>query len=242
MCSDQATGGRSQSRLCSMTPDERWLAAVWRFVCAWLPSAPARVLEIGCGPLGGFVPALPAMGTTRSVLTLRRRRGPSTTGSSSSSTGRHSRWSVWWRARRCTTWPTSATCWTGWARRWRLMGRWWSWNGRGSASTRPPRAGASPGWRRPRRRLSQAGCIGAGTSGPRPASPGMSPAGGGRHRRGCIPARRSCALDARFDRRLCVFGPYFFADLASITEADERAAIDVGQIQATGIQYVGRLR
>jgi len=39
-----------------------------------------------------------------------------------------------------------------------------------------------------------------------------------------------------------VFGPYFFADLASITEADERAAIDVGQIQATGIQYVGRLR
>jgi SAM-dependent methyltransferase len=41
-----------------MTPEERWLAAVWPFVRAWLPSAPARVLEIGCGPLGGFVPAL----------------------------------------------------------------------------------------------------------------------------------------------------------------------------------------
>src|SRR5262249_27360633 len=35
-----------------MTPDERWLAAAWPFVCAALPAAPARVLEVGCGPLG----------------------------------------------------------------------------------------------------------------------------------------------------------------------------------------------
>jgi SAM-dependent methyltransferase len=41
-----------------MTPDERWLAAVWPFVRAQLPSLPAMVLEVGCGPLGGFVPAL----------------------------------------------------------------------------------------------------------------------------------------------------------------------------------------
>src|SRR5215216_3987796 len=41
-----------------MTPDDRWLAAVWPFVRRQLPSAPARVLEVGCGPLGGFVPAL----------------------------------------------------------------------------------------------------------------------------------------------------------------------------------------
>src|SRR6266511_3164187 len=41
-----------------MTPDERWLAAVWPFVRAGLPSPPAAVLEIGCGRLGGFVPAL----------------------------------------------------------------------------------------------------------------------------------------------------------------------------------------
>lgn len=38
--------------------DERWLAAVWPFVRGWLPAAPARVLEIGCGPAGGFVPRL----------------------------------------------------------------------------------------------------------------------------------------------------------------------------------------
>ena len=41
-----------------MTSDERWLAAAWPFVRAQLPPSPARVLEIGCGPLGGFVPML----------------------------------------------------------------------------------------------------------------------------------------------------------------------------------------
>jgi len=49
-------------------------------------------------------------------------------------------------------------------------------------------------------------------------------------------------LDARFDRRLCGFGPYFFADLADTTEADEQAAIDAGQVQANGIWYTGRRR
>ena len=45
-----------------MTPDERWLAAVWPSVRAPLPAPPAHVLEIGCGPLGGFVPMLRAGG------------------------------------------------------------------------------------------------------------------------------------------------------------------------------------
>ena len=45
-----------------MTPDERWLAALWPSVRASLPAPPVRVLEIGCGPLGGFVPMLQASG------------------------------------------------------------------------------------------------------------------------------------------------------------------------------------
>ncbi len=45
-----------------VTPDERWLAAVWPFVRDSLPVAPARVVEIGCGPLGGFVPMLEPAG------------------------------------------------------------------------------------------------------------------------------------------------------------------------------------
>ena len=42
--------------------DRRWLAATWPFVSGNLPSAPARVLEIGCGPLGGFVADLERTG------------------------------------------------------------------------------------------------------------------------------------------------------------------------------------
>jgi SAM-dependent methyltransferase len=41
-----------------MTPDDPWLGAVWPYVRGQLPSAPATVLEVGCGTVGGFVPAL----------------------------------------------------------------------------------------------------------------------------------------------------------------------------------------
>ena len=47
-------------------------------------------------------------------------------------------------------------------------------------------------------------------------------------------------LDARFDCQAVAWGPYFFADLAGTTDADEQAAIDSGLIQANRIQYVGR--
>ena len=36
---------------------ERWLAAMWPSVRSWLPAPPASVIELGCGSLGGFVPA-----------------------------------------------------------------------------------------------------------------------------------------------------------------------------------------
>lgn len=36
------------------------------------------------------------------------------------------------------------------------------------------------------------------------------------------------------------YGPYFFAELADVSQADEQAAIDAGQIQANRIGYVGR--
>jgi hypothetical protein len=49
-------------------------------------------------------------------------------------------------------------------------------------------------------------------------------------------------LDARFDRQLLGYGPYFFADLAGVSEDDEQAAMDAGEIQAGRIAYVGRRR
>jgi SAM-dependent methyltransferase len=46
----------------SAAADLRWLAATWPFVRQHLPPPPCRVADLGCGPLGGFVPALRAEG------------------------------------------------------------------------------------------------------------------------------------------------------------------------------------
>jgi hypothetical protein len=45
-----------------MTPPARWLDTLWPLIRARLPAAPARVLEVGCGSLGGFVAMLRADG------------------------------------------------------------------------------------------------------------------------------------------------------------------------------------
>jgi hypothetical protein len=47
-------------------------------------------------------------------------------------------------------------------------------------------------------------------------------------------------LDARFDCQLLPYRPYFFPELADVSENDEQAAIDAGDIQANRIDYVGR--
>jgi hypothetical protein len=56
-------------------------------------------------------------------------------------------------------------------------------------------------------------------------------------------------LDARFDCQQLAYGPYFFADLASMRENDERAAIAAGDIRPTasntsaeGDKAIGRSR
>jgi hypothetical protein len=49
-------------------------------------------------------------------------------------------------------------------------------------------------------------------------------------------------LDARLERQMLTHGPYFFPDLVNTTDADEQAAIDARQIQATRIDWVGVLR
>ena len=46
-------------------------------------------------------------------------------------------------------------------------------------------------------------------------------------------------LDERLDRRLSEDGPYFFADLPGVTDEEERAAIDAGTIQAVRVDWVG---
>jgi SAM-dependent methyltransferase len=41
-----------------LTPEQRWLAALWPKVRSYLPAPPAIIVEVGCGRLGGFVPRL----------------------------------------------------------------------------------------------------------------------------------------------------------------------------------------
>jgi len=45
-----------------VAPGEQWLLTSWPRVRRRLPAAPARVIDVGCGPNGGFVPFLRADG------------------------------------------------------------------------------------------------------------------------------------------------------------------------------------
>jgi SAM-dependent methyltransferase len=45
-----------------VTLGDPWLSTLWPLVRTWLPAPPAHVLEIGCGPRGGFVPMLRSHG------------------------------------------------------------------------------------------------------------------------------------------------------------------------------------
>lgn len=138
-------------RLHLVAHDEGWLAAGWPFVLDRMPAAPAAVLEIGCGPQGGFVPALRAAGYAATGVDPEAPAGP------------------WYSAEKF---------------------------------ERHARAGPFD-------------AIVAGTSAP------------------CRRPGRGAGPGAEY-------GPYFFADLAGTSEADEQAAIDSGQIQANRIRYTGR--
>jgi SAM-dependent methyltransferase len=226
-----------------MTPDERWLAAVWPFVRAWLPSAPARVLEIGCGPLGGFVPALLRDGYDAVGVDPEAPEGP----------GYHHVQFEQYQSPQPVECMVACTSLHHVADLGDVLDRVgaalapdgalvvveWAWERFDEATARwcfarlaPPAPAAEPGWLHRRR--------------DEWAASGQPWDGSFRAwaiREGLHTGQEIVrGLDARFDRRSCVFGPYFFGDLADIAEADEQAAIDAGQIQATGIRYAGRLR
>jgi SAM-dependent methyltransferase len=56
--------------------DEIWLAATWPFVRDHLSPPPGRVLELGCGPLGGFVPGMRDLGYAAVGIDPRAPDGP----------------------------------------------------------------------------------------------------------------------------------------------------------------------
>lgn len=223
-----------------MTPDERWLAALWPSVRAPLPAPPARVLEIGCGPAGGFVPMLRAAGYAVTGIDPEAPEGTDfrRVGFEDYQPSRPADAII-----ACTSLhhvadlghvldlvtaalvPAGVLVVVEWARERfdEATARW--------CFARLP-SGEDRGWLNDRYEQWQA----SGQSWDTYLRSWVESEGlhsGEEILRG---------LRARFDTSELGYGAYFFPDLAGTSEADELAAIEAGQIAANRIQYHGRRR
>lgn len=224
-----------------MTSDERWLAAVWPLVRDRLPAAPGAVVEIGCGPLGGFVPMLRYAGYDASgvdpeapdgpwyhQVEFERYEPPGLAAAVVACASLHhvaDLGDVLDRAGAALAdGGTIVVVEWAWERFDDATARW--------CFDRLPGPSADHSWLRHRHDEWRAS--------------GLSwenycrdwAAGEHLHTAADIVA----ALDARFDRRFLGDGPYFFADLEDVSEAGEQAAIDAGVIQPGRVAYIGRRR
>ena len=224
-----------------MTPDDPWLGAVWPFVREWLPPATATVLEVGCGTVGGFVPALLGGGYDAVGVDPEAPEGPAyrrveleryepsrpVEGVVASLSLHHvaDLDEVLDRLRALLV-PDGV-----------LVVLEWAWERFDEATARwcfdrlaPPAPGSEPGWLHGHQeRWAASGQPWDGYFRAWAEETGLHP--GEAIMRG---------LDARFARRLYAEGPFFFADLAGSGEADEQAAIDAGRIQAGGLRYAAQ--
>jgi SAM-dependent methyltransferase len=224
-----------------MTPEERWLAALWPSVRAPLPAPPAHVLEIGCGPLGGFVPMLQSAGYAAAGIDPEAPEGAGF---------RRVEFEDYLPSRpadaiiACTSlhhvadldrvldlaaaalMPAGVLVVVEWARE-RFDEATADW-----CFARLPTPGEDHGWLNDRYEQWQA------SGRPWGVYCRAWAEGEGLHSGEDILR----ALQARFETRELSYGAYFFADLSDTSEADELAAIDAGQIQANRIQYHGSRR
>ena len=221
---------------------ERWIDSLRPFVAGRLPAAPARVLELGCGPLGGFVPSLrasgyDAIGVDRNAPAgpeyrqddFERHTPPEPVDAVIASRSLHHVGDL-----DDVLGHVAASLRPGGL----VIVAEWEWERFDEATARwcferlGEPEGDDPGWLWRRR----AGWLASGE--PWDAYFSAWASGHGLH-----PAERIlAALDRRFEPALDERGPYFYADLEGIAERDEQAAIDAGEINATGIRYVGALR
>jgi SAM-dependent methyltransferase len=222
-----------------MTPGERWLATLWPLVRARLPAPPARVVDLGCGPLGGFVPFLHSNGYDAAGIDP---KAPDTAdyhrvefehlelservdAAIASTSLHHVTDPAQVIDRLATTLRSGGT----------LVVVEWAWERFDEATAHWcfQRLGQDEeNWLR---RLSH-----EWTS----SEQGWQTFVGdwatrdGLHRGEALLQ----LLDERFDRRFLAFAPYFFPDLADTTDAAEQAAIAAGLIRATRIDWVGARR
>ncbi len=223
-------------------PKDAWLAETWTFVAAALPLAPAEVLEIGCGPLGGFVPELrrsgyAAMGVDpeapdsdgyeRCGFEDYRLEYPLDAVIACTSLHHVADLGAVLDKMAAALVPGGRAVVIEWARELfdEATARWCF------ARLAPDHPGVEPGWLHRQRDEY------AASSKSWEAHCGDWAAAAGLHRGEDVVA----GLDARFDRVSCTQGPYFWCDLAGTSVADEQFAIDTGQIRATAVRYTGVL-
>lgn len=220
---------------------DRWLSSAWPFVRDNLPGPPGRLLEIGCGQRGGFVPELRAAGYDAIGIdpeapdepAYRRveferydgRSGVDAVVASTSLHHVHDVGEVLDHARGVLA-PGGVLVVLEWAsERFDEATAQWCFE-------RLPPADDEPGWLHV--------CHAEWQQSGMPWDA---------YCRSWVDEERLHsgqeivhALDERFERRQLAYGPYFFAGLDEVTEAEEQAAIDAGLVQAARIQYVGTIR
>lgn len=220
--------------------DDRWLRSVWPWVREQLPPSPADVLEIGCGPLGGFVPALRSTGYR--ALGIDPEAPP----------GRDYRRTEF--ERHPVERPVDAivACTSL-----HHVGNLPDVVDKIASALRPDGVLIVIEWASERFDESTARwCFDR-------LDEDREPGWLDHHRDGWHASGQTWdayraewarserlhagqdvlqALQRRFDIRLLTDGPCFFPDLNDVTEADEQVAIDTGRIQANGIRLVGQLR
>jgi SAM-dependent methyltransferase len=219
---------------------ERWLAAVWPVVHDWLPAPPAQVVEIGCGPLGGFVPMLRSAGYRAVGVDPEAPDGAdyrrvefehvepfSDVDAVVASTSLHHVADAGQVIDRIASVL---------APRGTVVVVEWDWEAFDDATADWcfQRLGSDEeaGWLHRRRDEWMA------SGQPWPVFVREWATQEHLHAAGTLLR----LLDGRFDREHLADGPYFFPDLAETSEEEEQTAIDAGQIRATRIDYVGILR
>ena len=215
---------------------ERWLAAIWPVVHAQLPAAPARVVELGCGPLGGFIPRLRATGYDAVGVDPKAPQEPGfhrveferaelpaeADALVASASLHHVANPADVLDRVAATLAQSGT----------VVVVEWAWEDfdESTAEWSFRRLGSEEGWLRRRRD----GWLGSG-------EPWSTYLQGWAREEGLHEAKRLLALlDERFERRQLSRGAYLFADLSSTSPEDEQRAIDAGEITAIRVDYAGR--
>jgi SAM-dependent methyltransferase len=220
-----------------MTHGEGWLDTLWPVVRGRLPAPPARVVDIGCGPLGGFVPMLRAEGYDAvgidpkapeqphyRRLEFERAELPQQVDAVIASASLHHVADPAEVIDRITSTLTSGGA---------VVVVEWAWEkfDEQTAAWCFERLGPDDGAGWLRRRRDE--WLASGREWPSYLHDWAER--DGLHRSDLLLR----LLEERFERRLLTHGPYFFPDLVDTTEADEQTAIHAGQIQPTRIDYVG---